>query len=419
MSQNSTRTPQRASRTSTIVTIILSVLLAFGLWLYVVVAESPTGQRTFNSVPVKLSGTDTLSGTYGFSVLTGYDVTMEVTLRGRQSELNALNDEDITAKVDLSDITAAGSYQKKIHVTPPNGTEVVHTSPSDLVVEVDVEKTVSVPVSEPEATYSLSGNQKLSCNWTKSISVKGPQSVVDKIARIKCQVSDLGELTESCTKEVSYQFVDKDGNEIANRYLVPARNTVTVVYELYEEKTKTVPLVIHVSTLLSDESVTSNITPAQITVRGSAEVIDGLDEIVVQQVSTADFDKETVRYSGNVPLPEGVVSTEGDVAYQAEVSLSGVATTRVSLDLEGDNVVITEPADMHYSFATRTIGVNVRASELALARVDANSLLASVNLSSYQESGTYTTNVTLSVREEDRDICYVIGSATVDVVVWR
>lgn len=417
MSQNNTRTPQSTSRSSMIVAIVLSILLAFGLWLYVVVEESPTGQRTFSSVPVKLVGTDTLSSTYGFSVLSGYDTTVEVTLRGRQSELNALSEEDISAKVDLSDITAAGSYTRKIQVTPPSGTEVVATSPTEQVVEVDVAKTVSVPVLEPEETYTLAEGIRFKRTYSaENISVKGPQTVVDKIYGVKCLV-DLGEFTENVVKTVELRFVDKEGNEITDRYLVPSQNTLTITYTLYKEKT--VPLVLNVVPLLEGEQVTQSVTPSSITVQGAPEVVDSLEEIEVKTITTAELPSTQSHFSGTVPTIDGITYSEGTVNYTAEVYLSGSSVVRRTLDLESDEVTVTPPEGFTYTFSATTVGVNVRTDAAHYAEVDNARLTASVNLSPFRAVGTYPVNITVSVKAEDSDICYVIGTVTTTVTLSK
>ena len=408
---------QTKNRAVNVTVVVLSLLLAFGLWLYVVSTESPTGQRVFESVPVKISGTDTLSGTYGFSVLTGYDSTARITLRGKQSALNALDAEDLAAKVELADITAAGSYEKKIQVTPPAGLEVVSTSPSTLVIDVDVEKTVSVPVLDPEETYTLAEGVQFKRTYSaESISVRGPQTVVDKIHGIKCSV-ELGDFVENVIKTVPIRFVDEAGNEITDRYLVPSQNTLTITYTLYKEKT--VPLVLDVSTILPAERVSQSVSPSQITVQGPPEQIEALTEVVAKKVSTAEMTSEYSRFFGTVALPEGLSSPSGTIQYTAETSLSGALTTRLSLDLSGDNVVVTEPKGLKYRFESETVGVNVRTQYDYFSRVDATSLLASVNLSSFTTPGTYPVEVTLSVREADQKICYVTDTVTVNVILSK
>ncbi|MBR6529828.1 MAG: hypothetical protein IKT43_00225 [Clostridia bacterium] len=396
--------------------VALSLFLAFGLWLFVVSTESPTGQRAVANVPVKLVGTDTLSSTYGFSVLTGYDVTAEVTLRGKQSALNALSPEDVVAKVDLSDITAAGSYQKEIQVTPPSGMEVIRVSPENLVVEVDVEKTVSVPILKPDETYTLvEGVQFKRTLSTESISVKGPQTVVDKIYGIKCSV-DLGNFTENVTKTVPFIFVDKDGNEITDRYLLPAQNTITIQYTLYKEKT--VPLVLGITTLLEGEEVTQSVDPENVTVQGPPEKIDALTEIVAMRISTADITGQQT-FAGFVTFPDGITCKTGAVKYTARAQLksSSFTTVRLILSLTGENVDVTVPAGLKCEFASQSVSVDVRTTIKNRPRLDASVLEASLNLSSYTTPGTYTVELPVSVKTESQSLCYVVGTVTATVVL--
>ena len=396
---------------------LLSLLLAFSLWLYVASTESPTGQKTVSDIEVKIVGADTLSNTYGFSILSGYDATAEVTLSGKQSALNALTDGAVTARVDVSDITAAGSYTKSIQVIPPSGMSVVRCSPDTIVVDVDVKESVSVPVLEPEETFALPEGVNFTRSYSaESVQVTGPKTVVDSIYGVRCQV-ELGEFTQSVTKSVPIRFVDKENNEITDPYLVPNPSTLAVTYTLYKEKT--VPLVLDVKALLEGEKITQRVTPEKVTVQVAPEEYDDLTEIVVKTLTSADINGAESTFTGTVELPDGVVSPVGTIKYEAALSLSGSLSTTANLDLSGENVNVSVPEGMKYSFAQDSANISLRVRRGALSGLDISQLEASVNLSSFTEPGTYTVPLSLAVPEELSDVCYVTGSVNVKVTLTR
>lgn len=405
------RAPKKRPSGIQLSAVILSLILAIGFWLYVIATDSPTGEGTVDA-SVTLVGTDTLSGTFGYSVLTGYDNTAEITLRGRQREIDSLRAEDLIAKIDLTDITQPGSYQKKVQVTPPTGMEVVRISPEYITVEVDVEKTVNVPVLEPEDTYTLEEGVKFRRSYsTQTISVKGPQTVVDKIYGVRCQV-ELGEFVNTVTKTVPVRFVDEAGQEIVNRYLVPSQSTLSITYTLYKEKT--VPLVLDVQTLLSGERVTGiNVNPATITVQGAPEQIDALEQIVAKKITTADMTGMTSTFTGTVTLPDGLTSPTGAVTYEASARVYGCAQTRVTVPVE--QIHVFAPESLEYSIKEASVSVNVRTTYAAQSQIDSSALVVTANLSSFTEDGTYPVELLVSVAEDKQNLCYVVGTATVTV----
>ena len=283
---------KQASETKrfSVLTIVLSVLLALGLWLYVVSLESPSAERTFDEVKVKISGVETLEEAREFTVLSGYDYSVSVTLRGRRSVLDTLTAEQIVAKVDVSDIAEAGEYDKKIKFYPPSGTEFVSSSSEILSLNVDEVKTTSVPVLEPQATYTLAADVHVEHTMSPAaVSITGPAMVVDKIKGAQCAF-DLGEYPSGkITQSAEFILVDQNGSVVESPYLRIGDNRKTIVFEFSFYKEKQVPLVVKCDTDLDGEYVDIQVTPNTVTVKGAPEKIDALTEVVVQNIHSRDL----------------------------------------------------------------------------------------------------------------------------------
>ena len=68
------------NRKSNFIARICSVLLAIILWFYVIRVDSPTHEKSFDFVPIQLSGVQEMLTESGFSVISGYDGMVSVTL---------------------------------------------------------------------------------------------------------------------------------------------------------------------------------------------------------------------------------------------------------------------------------------------------------------------------------------------------
>ena len=82
---------------SKLISVLLSVAMAFGLWYYVITVISPDTTDTFYDIPVVLVG-ETALEERGLMVTSVSNTTVDLTLTGNRSDLNQLTRENITLK---------------------------------------------------------------------------------------------------------------------------------------------------------------------------------------------------------------------------------------------------------------------------------------------------------------------------------
>ena len=98
--------------------ILLSLLIAFGLWMYVITEVSPNSEQTYPDIPVKMEG-ETLLRERNL-IITGMSSTnVDLTLSGNRSDLNELNSSNITLKADMTKIYDPGVHKIDYDITYP------------------------------------------------------------------------------------------------------------------------------------------------------------------------------------------------------------------------------------------------------------------------------------------------------------
>ncbi len=400
-----------------VLTIVLSVLLALGLWLYVVSLESPSAERTFDEVKIKITGVETLEESHQFTVLSGYDYSVSVTLRGRRSVLDTLTAEQIVAKVDVSDITDAGEYDKKIKFYPPSGTEFVSSSSEILSLNVDGVKTLSVPVLEPQATYTLKADVHAEYEMSpRAVSVTGPAMVVDQIRGAQC-VLNLGEYPSGkITQSAEFVLVDVNGTPVESPYLRVADNRKVIVFEYSFYKEKEVPLVVEYDTALEGERVDVKLSPSTVTVKGAPEKIDALEEIVVHHVNTKDLALGENKFDVSVySLPDGFVNVETgnpSVSYEFTATLYGSSDSSVAASYTARNVNVLLPENFSIKDAERMEFVFRTNQE-----VRSEMYLVELDLTGISAAGTYDVIPKVTVRPEWTNCCYIKNVGVIQVTV--
>jgi len=151
--------------------ILLSVAIAFGLWMYVITSVSPGSEETYYNIPVVMDGEALLAErNLMITETSGSSATLK--LSGNRSDLYKLNRENITLKATLSGILEEGTHMVGYSISYPgnvaqNAFEVLSQSPKYISVTVEKRVTKEVPVevkwigSTPEGFMSDRENRVL------------------------------------------------------------------------------------------------------------------------------------------------------------------------------------------------------------------------------------------------------------------
>ena len=88
--------------------IIGSILVAIALWIYVDTVTSPEVTLKVKNVPVEFSGEDTTLADRGLMLLSGYDTTVDLVIKGPRNELRKLDRSKIRIVANTSNIKEIG-----------------------------------------------------------------------------------------------------------------------------------------------------------------------------------------------------------------------------------------------------------------------------------------------------------------------
>ena len=291
--------------THDIIAKILCVFAAVCLWSYVIDTQSTTYRETYSGVEVTFRNTGT--NRKGLEVMSSDRYTVDVVLSGKRSVLSGIRSSDITAYVDISQITEAGEYPLNISVVTVKDASIEEISPKSLYVYVDKPSSRSVRV-RAEYTGGTSDDKTLKIGTLETsrsyVTVQGPEEVLSSIAEAEVTV-ELSQINRSVNiKGVTPILLDSDGNEIDNPYVTILDKQIDVYVPVNMEKE--VPVVPEFQHGYFDaDAVEYTAKPATVTVRGEIEDIEGLTE-----VGTSLIDETLIGSSQTLQLdyklPDGV-----------------------------------------------------------------------------------------------------------------
>ena len=368
-------------RKSKIYSIVLSMVVAFGLWLYVVTNVSQEDDVTFYNIPVVMEGETLLTTERNLLITNRSAQTVSVNLSGKRSDLNKLSNSNLTAKVNLNAVDGPG---ENIQLTwtlsyPDNVSRGDFTeeyrSPSYIYVDVDNRRTREVPVQTKwTGTRSedyIYDTENAVLDYP-TITVMGPAAVADLIHHAEIEI-DLTEQLESISESYRYTLCDANGEPVDAEQITT--NVEEVRLELPIQRIREVKLAADViyGGGANAENTTVDIEPKSLRLSGGDAVLAEIgDTLTVATLNLADIERsQDFQYTLN--LPEGVTNQTGVSEVTVSVKFTGLMSREFTLDtFQITNV----PAGMSAEIINATLTVRVRGPVEEINRLTAEDISA-------------------------------------------
>ena len=387
---------------SKLTSILISIAVACGLWMYVITSVSPGSEETYYNIPVVMEGESVLAERN--LMITGISQT-DVTLKlsGNRSDLYKVNSNNITLKANLSTILEEGSHAIGYSIAYPgdvaqNAFEVMSQSPKYIHVKVEKRITKEVPVevkwvgATPDGFMSDRENKVLDY---EAITVSGPASVADLIQKAIIEV-DLTEQRESISQSYRYTLCDEEGNPVDAQSITTNVEEVRLDVKIQCVKEVKLQLDVTYGGGANAQNTKITVSPETIRLSGGEAVLEELgDTIVLGKINLADISQSTVR-TYTIQLPEGVTNLTGVTEAEVSISFSGLSAPRefVVEQIEMINI----PEGMEVDLITEKLAITVRGPSVDVNRLTAEDITVVVDFTG-AEADTSTFKATIRFAE--------------------
>lgn len=276
---------------------ILSFMIAFGLWFYVITVVSPESEATYYNVPVILNN-ESVMNEKGLMIETNKQPTVTLRLRGNRSDLNSLKTSDITLMVDLAKINDPGEQKLRYSIAYPgnfasNAFEVLSQSPDQITLNIvewatkEVDVTVAYQGSVPQ-DYIVDKEETV-LDYEK-VTITGPKAVIDQITEARVGV-DLNGQTETISQSYRYTLCNAAGEPV-NAAAVQT-NVAEVNVTVKIQRVKELQLMVEIDTQncgLAEDVFSIAYSQQTIKVAGSERALANLgDTLIVGKVTITDI----------------------------------------------------------------------------------------------------------------------------------
>lgn len=354
------------------INIILSLIIAFCGWLYVMYNVDPTTTRTFRNVPITYSNEKDLEAK-GIALKSADKKSVEIEVEGHRSELNKMDDSDIKVRADLSD-AGKGENTLSLHVQTPSKVSIVSKSDETVTVNTETMDTRSVPGRVEYRVESTSGTEPIVEEQSSDyFSVTGAKSKVKAVEYVRIPVEEQKLTGKTHTYSVSVIPVDRSGDEVTHVKVNPTKASVAV----FKGSTKSVPLNIEVNNPENDEYLRTYSAPKKIEIKGKKEVLEKVKSVSAE---SADLEKmtESGRLALKYKLPEGVFVANSSLNLGITVNVTEYQTKEIEIST-GSVTVKNLNSKYKPTFEDKTITVEVTDTGSTLESLTAKDFDVSVD----------------------------------------
>lgn len=388
-----------------LITALISVVIAFGLWMYVITVVSPGSEASFHDVPVAFQSESALSDR-GLIITDYKNTTVDLRLAGNRSDLNKLNRSNITVTADVSKIYEAGVHSLNYAITYPgdianDAITVQSRDPGTVTVTVEekISKFVDVSIQYkgvlPEDVISDKENASLDHS---SISVTGPKSVIDQISYAKIEVNLEGQ-KQTISQDYDYVLCDENDQPVDTTWVTANVEKVNLTLKIQHWKVIKLKVNKNYGGLTAEDCQIIQ-SVEELLISGSITQLETLsEELVLGTIELNEIlDDETLTFP--IELPEGIENETGIQEVTVQVKFNDLSKKDFKITrFEAVNV----PVGMSAEFLTQAMTVTLRGTKAKLDAIKAEDVVVVVDFSLAQ-AGTAKMKATVTVKDQNEGV---------------
>ena len=395
--------------------LLLSFVIALGLWMYVRTYVYTDYEQTFYNVPVALEGKAMLADRQ-LMLLSDEDYEVNIKLHGSRQDISKINSGNIQLVADLSKISEPGEHKLTYNIIypgdVPTGAVSAEKNPDRVTLIVAKKKTKQIPIQ-----VSYQGD--VPADYIKDISalqldhtyveITGPEQVVDQIDHASITI-DCEDRTETIYESYRYELQNAKNEPVDAAWITT--NVSEVKVYLPVAMVKKIPLAV---TLVDGGGATFDTTkleiePAYISVSGSETILNGLTELNLGTIDLAQV-MEDMEREYEISLPEGIQNVSNLPTATVSISFPQLATREFTIT-EFEPLNLQE--GMTWEPLTKQLTITVRGLKSEVQRLSETDLLAHVDLTGVEYTSAVEPDI---IFPKNYTSLGVLGSYSVSVQV--
>lgn len=391
---------------------LLSVVLAFLIWIVIMSISNPQITKTIEDIPIERRNEEAVTAeNMVYETKSSEKVTIRI--KGMRSEIESLTAADFEAYVDFTEIGWVNAVP--IHVVPKNAAlneymEITSQSSDVMSIRLVEYATDMVMVevkleNAPEEYYAYCSSVS-----SKLLEISGSKTQVESVEKLIAKV-DLSGRTENFQTYVKLQAVDSKGNVIDESKLDIAQSTIQVEVDMLP--VKEVPIVIDTSGVSISEGfglAKVEYSPKTVLIATEQDVLRTIENITIPYKAEKLLQSKEEEIDITKYLPEGVFLKSDTTTMYLKLVVERLVSKEIVVDTYNLDVR-NLPEQFGLSIQNSNVTITVWGIEAELEKLTSGDLALYVDMSASTGPGLFQVPVRTdcpSVYKLDTKISVVI-----------
>lgn len=280
------------------VLMLLSLIISFGLWVWVSVEKSPITQKVITDVPVNIELSGSIPEQLKLQIFGDNNFKVDVTVSGKKYILASIDKDDIVVSAITNYVDSSGSKTLQLKYAVADGSEdfdIISLSSSYIEVYFDTFKQVELPL---QANFTEDINSLLPENCVlgdivfskQTITVSGPASEINRISKAVANVTLSEKLEKNTTLIPDVQLITEDGSKLVYSQIDNESKDITMSIPIF--KTVTLPTSVTFKNAPANfvsDPLKYTVSPSQITAAIPIDLVETTKSIPVAVIDFADI----------------------------------------------------------------------------------------------------------------------------------
>ncbi len=386
---------------------IFSVLVAFVLWLSVVINQTPTIEKNI-SLPININTQGTALGESGLQEISGaLERNVTVRVQGPAYIVSNLTADDIDVSPSLQSVTTPGQYSVSLTASKKtlNGDySILSVTPSEITTKFDyvTENSYTVEIvadgikldAELAAKGLIDRGLKFNNAGDSSIKISGPKTETDKIKRVVARVEKQETIKRTTSYNAEIVLLDAQGNELNSKLYTLGATEVKVSKVVYKKKTVSVNATFANAPTNFESTVKYKLSDEKIEIMGEPEIIDSIEKIELPAIDLTKVSKQNNSVVMPLEFTGGVESVDNTTSVTVTFDLSKYTekmftVTEIMVANNKDNLKVT--------LTSAVKNVKVCGPSSVINGLSASDLCAKIDVSG-KSAGEYIMPITICSR---------------------
>ena len=394
---------------------ILSVGIAFLIWLLVTNTNDPVITKHFTDVAVQVENENALTDNgYAYKILEGDKVSF--TVKGKKSILNNLTIDDFRVVADFSKLSLTDAIP--IDVTSikfQDQLEINLGSVNTMKIEKDEVISVNLPVNATVSGTVADGYYVGESTTTPNlIRVTGPENLLENAKEIRAIV-EMDNIKDNITVSATPVLYDENGEVIESSQIEMASSAVNVSIVLWKTKDVKVKLDYYGSPEPGYVVTEFDYEPKTIKVAASDDVYDDLESVDLGEVSLEGLNSN---YEKNIDIdsttfPDGVILAENISSIKISAKIEEIITRRIYFEKSELKVKNNSGYDVKYDPSNKYY-MDIEGAESQVNSAKVGDFDPWINLSGLEE-GEHEVKIHI----KDLDDYSELGTTSIKITLTR